>query len=454
MVYADKNYLDGLEKRAAQMRRDVLASASEYPTGGNVYYIATNGNMDADGLSERFPVPFEKLSFLPLKEGDTVLFRRGDVFRGKISAAGGVTYSAYGEGEKPVINGSAMNYADETLWTETEYPNVYLLKEPVRNAGIIVLNYTYEPGNFFELTARHRTAGAGGFSGAQDLHEDTEFFSDLKTDKLYFYSTHGNPGAYYRSIDIGTCGDVIRVHQWTNNVTVDNLHITVGGSHGVGSESTVNLTVRNCVINWIGGSILTGFLGTDTVRYGNAVEIFGSADGYYVHNNWLYQIYDTGVTHQFNEVWRDHNVMQNVEYRDNLIEYCFWSIEYYNDAPGKTHTTKNVFIHDNFCRFNGYGWGCPGREDSAPMLSLGCAYEVQNNRIEHNVFDRSKGLVVVAYDTKNRPAFLFDANTYIQFENGHFGHVFGRQYEFTETEAPEAVKELGDSRAKIIFVKE
>ena len=41
-----------------------------------------------------------------IKAGDAVLLKRGDIFRGNlVSAKSGVSYGAYGEGDKPCIYG-------------------------------------------------------------------------------------------------------------------------------------------------------------------------------------------------------------------------------------------------------------------------------------------------------------------------------------------------------------
>lgn len=47
-----------------------------------------------------------------LKSGDAVFFERGGLWRGYLDCAEGVTYSAYGQGEKPRIYGSPENGAD------------------------------------------------------------------------------------------------------------------------------------------------------------------------------------------------------------------------------------------------------------------------------------------------------------------------------------------------------
>ena len=49
--------------------------------------------------------------------GDAVLLERGGEWREKITGKKGVTYTAYGYGAKPVINGSPENGADPKKWT-------------------------------------------------------------------------------------------------------------------------------------------------------------------------------------------------------------------------------------------------------------------------------------------------------------------------------------------------
>ena len=91
--------------------------------------------------------------------------------------------------------------------------------------------------------------------------------------------------------------------------------------------------MRNCVFCYLGGSILKGHAGANLSGYGNAVQVYCGCDGYYVNGNWIYQIYDTAITHQYSGSRSDKpNHMSNVEYIGNLCEYCHWSIEYYNPA--------------------------------------------------------------------------------------------------------------------------
>ncbi|MBQ8508920.1 MAG: hypothetical protein IJ493_03335 [Clostridia bacterium] len=453
MKVADEAYLKELDAKADAMKEAILNTESEYTVGAatKIYYFSEEGDDSNDGLSEETPVKtLARLKTLPLKRGDVVLFRRGDMFRGNITTVAGVTYSAYGEGAKPIINSSKMNYADPALWQETEYENVWLCTKPLNNAGIVALDHSGELGKYDELTGICMVAGQGTFTGAKDLYDDLQFYSDLNTQKFYFYSTEGNPGERFESIEIGERLNTISP---AADTTIDNLHITLTGAHGVGAGTTKNLTVRNCIFNWLGGSILAGFGGGNTTRYGNAVEVYGGVDGYNVYNNWIYQIYDTGITHQFNvSADTKTNNMKNVEYYDNLIEYCFWSIEYYNNRPeGTTRETINVSVHDNFCRYGGYGWGCAGRETSAPMCSFWISTEtIENNTIENNIFDRCLGVLV--FMSAESPI-TFSNNTYVQAYNTKFLNLWTGTKMFDAT-AADSLTALGETNPTLVYVME
>ena len=60
----------------------------------------------------------DRLNGAELNDGDAVFFRRGDVWRAaQVESRPGVTYSAYGEGEKPGLYGSAENGGGAEKWS-------------------------------------------------------------------------------------------------------------------------------------------------------------------------------------------------------------------------------------------------------------------------------------------------------------------------------------------------
>ena len=87
-------------------------SAPEYPlSSGKTYYVSASGNDNNDGLSESTPIKTtKKLNKLSLVAGDTIAFKRGEIFTGaslEINASGSdenpITVCSYGSGDKPKI---------------------------------------------------------------------------------------------------------------------------------------------------------------------------------------------------------------------------------------------------------------------------------------------------------------------------------------------------------------
>jgi hypothetical protein len=73
-----------------------------------VYYVdSQNGNDASAGLSESTPLQtINKVNSLALHPGDSVLFKRGAIWKEQlIIKSGGITISDYGTGELPLIQG-------------------------------------------------------------------------------------------------------------------------------------------------------------------------------------------------------------------------------------------------------------------------------------------------------------------------------------------------------------
>ena len=428
MTLADTAYLENLEKKAQEMRNNVLNTKSEYTTTDKVYYFSESGNDSNDGLSESTPKKtLAALNDLFLRGGDVVLFKRGDLFRGTFIAKSGVTYSAYGEGDKPTICASDRNYADASLWQKTSYKNVWVCTLPLNNVGIATFDIN-EIGNFDSTIGDRMIKGRDGFEGVQSMNKDLQVYSDLDTQKFYIYS-EVNPGTRFERIEIG---------QSVNAISVQGD----------------NVTVRNCVFDWIGGSILVGHAGGNIVGYGNAIEVYGGVDGYKVYNNWIYQIYDTGITHQHSASQSTDIDMKNIEYFNNLIEYTYWAIEYYNMFGRET---SNVYVHDNFCRFTGYGWGCKGRATESFMYDFMSRPKKTTNYVtENNIFDRCLGyMICVEYGNAPDGIYTFKNNTYIQPYGAVFAWVDnGVKTPFTPEAKFTLQKVFGEENPNFVFIME
>lgn len=83
----------------------------------STYYIAADGNDAADGKTTTTPwKTLNKVNGQVFNTGDSLLFRRGDTFNGKllVKHTANLYIDAYGTGAKPVISGAA---AINTAWT-------------------------------------------------------------------------------------------------------------------------------------------------------------------------------------------------------------------------------------------------------------------------------------------------------------------------------------------------
>lgn len=451
------DFITGIDAISKWQINNIVNSPSEYSTSGKIFYISPKGDNENDGLSPEtawknldnaMGIKGRKL----ITAGDVILFERGGEWRGQMNCLPGVTYSAYGTGPKPIFNYSKRNYANAALWEETEYPNIYKLTDKISNVGIMAFDFTGILGNYNETVGDLKLAGVGGIETYADLKNDLEFFSNLSTSELYLYCEGGNPGKRFKSIEIGGGGNLVNIPA-PGNVILDNLTFRFVGAHAVGIGGHKNVTVRNCTFDYLGGSVLRGFHGADHTRYGNALQVYGSCDGWYLYNNWVYQIYDTGVTHQYNSPYDFGSAtMDNVKYVGNVIEYCHWSIEYYNPDYGNTvHTFHNTYIADNICRLNGYGWGSKHRMKSSTLFqSAGITQNTKNFVTENNIFDRSAGKLININSSGDHKLELRN-NIYIQNVGGTMGTLFGANW-IANDDAAKVVKNMAkDSTSIIIF---
>lgn len=215
-----------------------------------------------------------------------------------------------------------------------------------------------------------------------------------------------------------------------------------------------NRVVTNCVFSWLGGSILAvNFRGSGKpVNYGNAVEIYGSCDGYRVENCWMYQIYDTAVTHQFSD--GTPCVHKGVRYYGLLMEYCHWGIEFYNNpgdgsADPKEKYTKDVHIAYNICRTGGMGWGSKVRYRLGRLYCGSSLSKNEDELTEYNVFDRCHGNLLTLPANSNETD---DKNIYIQTLGEPLGRLKGVEMICDENAAEAIKKQWGDKNAIVIVI--
>lgn len=480
-------YLASLDATANERKAQIRASATSVEVTGTKYYVANDGNDANDGKSpETAWQTIERVNLEELKNGDGVFFKRGNIWRNvQISAKAGVTYSAYGEGDKPKLYGSPENGAVAANWTlyhEDANQKIWVYNKELDDVGLMVFNDgekyttkaipTFKDGRFV-VRDNHTVP----FDIKSHLTQDLMLFSEVIPSgvwisnikgKLYLRCDAGNPGEVFDSIEFNIRPTIIEMGS-NSGITVDNLCMKYSGTMAVhaydATEKIIkpikNMTVQNCEIGWIGGSIQS-YIGDDgkAVRLGNGVEMYGGCDGYLVENCYIYQCYDAGVTHQRSEGGTEETIMNNVTYRGNLIEYCIYGIEYFlneGDTVRERREGENILMENNIIRYTGEGFGKQrpdGKVEGA--IKGGSPNRFTNFVIRNNVFDRSTYhlLRICADHSKYLPK--MEGNVYIQRENGliaAFGAGRGLNYVMNYFAEHYVNNILGDKTAKIYYVK-
>lgn len=481
--YADEAYMAELDAKADAMKNAILYARDEIDLEGKtVYYISNDGNdSDNDGRSPEAPFATVYRTEEIVKEGDIVLFRRGDLFRGNFKAQPGVTYAAYGEGDKPKIYASKLHGANADDWTLYDAENnIWMFNHKMIDVGGVIINDGEYVG-YKEVPTWHIEDkkfvlcdnGSVDFVVSEQLDNDLDFFCDATSlvdgvpqvakgenqGYLYLKCDNGNPGEIFRSVEFNPRVSGISIGG--DNVRIDNLCIKYAGVHGISSGTVDNLVVTNCEFGWIGGGIQFYDTGTGRVtRLGNAVEIYGGCHGYIVDNCYIYQSYDAGVTHQVRGENKYYE-MYDIKYTNNLFEYNTYSVEYFlsRQESGNKSKMKNVLIKDNIMRYSGYGWGeqRPDKGSAAHIKSWCHTNAAEEFYIEDNIFDRALHRMyhIGAWNAESVPK--LKNNTYIQNYGMNFG-IYSLQigtdipYDYRIVDKFKIGGVLYEEGAKVLFV--
>ena len=376
LPYGDKPYTSSYDDEAETLRQEILELEDTKFETDVVYYISYKGDDFNDGLTPE--TAWKTTTMLNVTPpNSTVLFERGGVYRGNFKLASNVNYGAYGEGAKPCIYGSAKNYADDSLWRKHS-DNVWKVRvENAIDVGNVVLNHgEYVAARVFNKNSLNR--------------DYTYIYQD---EVVYMYCSQGNPGQAFSDIEISDTVHVITGPTGLENVTIENLCIKYGAAHGIGFErNTKNITIRGCEIGYIGGGIPGGGAGS---RYGNGIEFWMECENIVVEDCWVYQCYDAGITHQSGA----YAVEKNINFDSNLVEYCQYNLEFFNQEG----QTINVTYSNNILRFAGYGVFDPKdrRGSNSSATANICLWwrlnPCENFVIKDNILDTSYGYLIAGW---------------------------------------------------------
>lgn len=459
MTVADEALLAAAEAAKAE----ILNNTNELPCQETAYYVSNSGSDQSNGRSpETAWATLDKVNAANLQPGDGVYFQRGGLWRGQLWAQEGVTYSAYGQGEKPKVFASPENGASPQKWTLLEgTDNIWVYHRDMMDCGILVFDDGERWG--VKVTPCYvngylSTINEGQpFDVKTELTEDLMFFSKADSilydgapfrytvmdncdrgeyaqevvGKLYLRCDAGNPGEVFDSIEFAVRQNIILP---ADDAVFHDLCLKYTGAHCI-FGGDMGFDVSFCEIGWIGGSLQ--YYRYDNGKpelFGNGVECDGSYDHYSVTDCYIYQCFDAGVSNQdpsedpavtgnANAEYRDV-IQRNVTYAYNVFAYNDMPIEIFftleDDAGYGRHRMENVLIEGNYSLYTGYGWASAQNgkaQYSAAYQGYNAPNAAENFRITNNVFYLSTGpLLATGAPQKWRPE--LDGNIYVQNEGG------------------------------------
>ena len=181
------------------------------------YYVKNSGNDGAAGTSTGTAwATIEKVNNTVTAGSHTVYFNRGDTWKEKLYPVSGVTYTAYGSGNKPIITArdTLPGWSTSGNWTNT-------------GGNIWTMSYTGDTRRLWINGTEVKWQS--GKSPSPELDVTSNYPWRLTSNVLYVYST-SNPATAFSLIEIG----IVRSHALNisseDNVTISYLDLRGSGS--------------------------------------------------------------------------------------------------------------------------------------------------------------------------------------------------------------------------------
>lgn len=275
------------------------------------YYVATSGGDAAAGTSPATAWgTIAKVNSSTFSPGDSILFKRGDIFYGTInisnsgSSGNPITFGAYGSGANPIISGFTMPAAD---WTDLG-SNIWESTNPVSTltgCNMVVIDGVNTPmGRYpntgyltYQSHSGNTTITSSSLTGTPDWTGASVVIKKIKyvitsgtitaqsggtltyTDDAYYTPTDGfglfiqndsrtldeqnewyyDPSTKKIKVYSTSMPDNVSVASVSNNIvvtgayiTIENLDLTGANGDAISISSTNHVTVQNCNISFAG----------------------------------------------------------------------------------------------------------------------------------------------------------------------------------------------------------
>lgn len=355
-----KNKNVTLEQLQKIIRQEKLISTSEN-TKGTTYYISSSGTSSI-GTDINDPMSLDMANTKTFYGGDRVLFRKGDIFFGKINFnvkadEDNMFYiGSYGNQnlEKPIIT-TSYYITNVKAWQKKDH-DIYMIDLSDRNNFYGFYTYyalLYDIGFFRD---ENNNIYGNKRKSIDELKNEFDFYSE---GKYLYIKASNNPSELLGKITLANNNTIVSLN---SNTILDGIIIKDSGAHGiVKSDSGKNIAIINCVIQNIGGSILQDVYG-NVSRYGNGIEFWNQAENTIVQNCIFKNIYDAAYTLQGSSVTEgfNNNICSN-----NIFINCSYPIEMscHNGNSIENCYFENNIVKNNIIINQGQGYGYETRSD-------------------------------------------------------------------------------------------
>jgi hypothetical protein len=310
-----------------------------------LYFSSSEGNDKNDGLSPNKP----KKSFWKYSgtSNINILLKCNDTFQmtNTFQLGENMNLTHYGKGERPILN-----YFHKLMvkWTrEKGYSNVwkanlsklsgvYDKSKSTSNCNIGILQIEGE----YNWRRKNKSIGeVFNYPSYLASAADNSWAIDWESSTIYLYSKKdpNKISINYSSPCYGVAFNNI------SNAKIVGIEITGASKHGISIANSKNIVVSDCYIHHIGGACLNGH----STKYGNAIEIWDSAEDVLVEYNLAVWIYDSCYTNQGSGT---DITQRNIIFRRNIGLFSYCGIESWGDYDTKDQTI-NVVYEDNLLMF-------------------------------------------------------------------------------------------------------
>lgn len=370
------------------------------------YYVSSTGT--GDGLSESNPMSLEVAKSKKYTSGDKILLKGGDTFYGNLDFytvsldSDITTIGSYGNGKAIISGAKIVNNTWELYSTGVYRVN---LKDTTKFSGIQTTDQNSTNIGFLEDKTGKKYYNK--VNSLSSLKNEYDFYCDGTY--IYFKSST-NPYQKLGSLKLATR---IKLITLKSNLIIDNLNVTYTGGHAIatsGYDDITNVTIKNCIIENIGGSYLKG-----TTRYGNGVQFYGvNTSNIVVTNNIFRDIYDVAFTIQ-----GERGSGYNINVYNNVMVNNSQDSEIWENG---TSTGVRKYIYSSNISINqGRGWGYEARSNkycAGAILFWGYLLTNTDINFNDNLFYNPKRIYFI--EGKYGTIDIFKNNNYIKSDNNVF----------------------------------